>query len=54
MVASVLVAAMPPVGRLAYCHDCHEDEEGTPDADERNGDQRVDGHSSPMTVNGSV
>jgi hypothetical protein len=49
MVASVLVAAMPPVGCLSYRHDHREDEDGAPGADERDGDQCVDGHSEPYS-----
>lgn len=49
MVASVLVAAMPPVGCLSYRHDHREDEDRAPDANERDGDQCVDGHSEPYS-----
>lgn len=49
MVASVLVAAMPPVSCLSYRHDHREDEDGAPGANERDGDQCVDGHSEPYS-----
>lgn len=49
MVASVLMAAMPPVSCLSYRHDHREDEDGAPGADQRDGDQCVDGHSEPYS-----